>query len=144
MLTRLRTAVNLIERLHFIHSAICAGLILSVAGCTPSGPRALLKGKKLLDRGKYSLAVEALTNATALLATNAQAWNYLGLAYHYSGKLTDAQQAYQRAISLNPDLSEARFNLGCLYLEQKKSELAKSELTAFTLRRNNSAEAFVK
>jgi len=29
-----------------------------VTGCTPPGPRALLKGKKLLERGDYDAAVE--------------------------------------------------------------------------------------
>jgi len=51
---------------------------LLIAGCTPSGPRALLKGKKLLERGDYAGAVAQFKTATSLLATNAQAWNYLG------------------------------------------------------------------
>ena len=42
-------------------------LALFVAGCTPSGPRALLNGKKLLDAGDYAGAVEELRTATTLL-----------------------------------------------------------------------------
>src|SRR5215467_8808748 len=52
-------------------------------GCTPPGPRALLEGKRLIEQGKYARAIEKMRSATSLLATNAQAWNYLGLACHY-------------------------------------------------------------
>ena len=87
-----------------------------LAGCTPRGARALIDGKRLLDQGQYAQAVEKLQLATSLLATNAQAWNYLGLACHQAGQPTNAAQAYQKALALNPDLTEARFNLGCLWL----------------------------
>src|SRR6266446_9762262 len=106
-------------------------LVWFVAGCTPAGPRALLQGKRLLERGKYSPAVAKLTTATVLLATNAQAWNYLGLAYHHAGQAAEAQKAYQRALALNHDLTEAHYNLGCLLLEQNKADAAKTEFTAY-------------
>ena len=68
-----------------------------------------------MAEGKYAEAIEKLKAATALLGgTNAQAWNDLGLAYHHAGEAGEAQKAYQRALGLNQDLSEARFNLGCL------------------------------
>ena len=45
---------------------------------------------------------------------------------------------------LDHDLSEVRFNLGCLWLSQNKLEAAKGEFTAYTLRRPNEAEGFLK
>ena len=51
-----------------------------LAGCTPAGPKALLKGKKYLDRGDFADAVAQFKTATTLLATNANAWNYYGVA----------------------------------------------------------------
>src|SRR5215471_8963598 len=125
-------------------AALAAVGLSIITGCAPAGPSALLQGKKLIERGKYEKAVEKLTVAVDLLRTNAQAYNYLGLAYHYSGRAEQAQRAYERALMLNRDLSEARFNLGCLWLEQNKPELARTELTAFTLRRGTSAEGFLK
>jgi Flp pilus assembly protein TadD len=119
-------------------------LVLLIAGCTPPGPRALLDGQKLLERGKYSQAVEKLQTATTLLATNAHAWNYLGLACQHAGQPVEAEKAYQRALILDHDLSEAHYNLGCLLLDQGKLEGAKSELTAYTLRRANAAQGFLK
>src|SRR6266550_2166401 len=119
-------------------------LAVLLAGCTPPGPRAVLDGKRLLDEGKYPQAVEKLKIATSLLATNAQAWNYLGVAYHRAGQSANAAAAYQKALSLNRDLLEARYNLGCLWLEQNKLDAAKAEFTAYMLRRGNAIEGWLK
>ncbi|HTL18621.1 MAG TPA: tetratricopeptide repeat protein, partial [Patescibacteria group bacterium] len=78
------------------------------------------------------------------VATNAEVWNYLGLACHRAGQVTNAILAYQKAVLINRDLVEARFNLGCLWLEQNQLEPAKSEFTAFTLRRNNVLDGWLK
>jgi Flp pilus assembly protein TadD len=121
----------------------CA-LSLLVAGCTPSGPRALLKGKKYLERGDYAAAVTQFQTATSLLATNAQAWNYLGVAYQYAGRPAEAATAYQHALTYDRDLMEAHYNLGCLWLEQNKPEAAGNEFTAYTLRRSKAPEGWLK
>ena len=117
------------------------------AGCGPPGPRALLEGKRLLEEGKYPEAVEKLNSATELMANNAQAWNYLGLAYHLAGQPDEAAGAYQKALKLDHDLIVAHYNLGCLLLEQNqpdKLEAARNELTAFTLHEGNSSSGWVK
>src|SRR6058998_1183841 len=105
-------------------------LVLLLIGCTPPGPRSLLEGKRLIERGKYTQAIEKLKTATALLPNNAQAWNYLGLACHYAGQTADAEKAYQRALLYNRDLTEAHYNLGCLLLERNKTNAAKIEFIA--------------
>ncbi len=122
-----------------------AGVVLaiSICGCTPHGPRELLQGRRLLDRGKYVQAREKLLAATEILKTNAQAWNYLGVACHHAAEPAEAEKAYQRALLLDHDLSEAHFNLGCLYLEQNRPTTAKNELTAFSLRRGDSLEGLL-
>jgi tetratricopeptide (TPR) repeat protein len=117
---------------------------LMLTGCTPEGPRALLAGKRLMDQGKYPQAVEKLRTATSLLVTNAQAWNYLGLACQQAGEAAEAEKAYQRALALDHDLTEAHYNLGCLWLAQNKPDAARTELMAFTLRRANSAEGLLQ
>ena len=123
---------------------VIASLAL-LSGCTPSGPRALLEGKRLIDDGQYPQAIQKLKAASTLLGgTNAVAWNYLGLAYQHAGEVAEAEWAYQRALALNHDLSEVRYNLGCLWLAQNKLEAAKGEFTAYTLRRPNAAEGFLK
>jgi Flp pilus assembly protein TadD len=113
-------------------------------GCTPPGPRTLLRGRKLIDQGRYAEAIEELRMATSLMSSNAQAWNYLGLSYHYAGQSTNAAQAYMKALTLNQDLVEARYNLGCLRMDQDRLDLAKSELTAYTVLRRNSLEGWLR
>ena len=119
-------------------------LTLVLTGCMPAGPRALLKGKKYLDRGDYTAAVSELKTATTLLATNANAWNYYGVALQRAGQPDDAANAYKRALELDRDLMEAHYNLGSLWLEQNKPDLARVEFTAYTLRRNNDAMGWLK
>jgi tetratricopeptide (TPR) repeat protein len=118
--------------------------VLILSGCTPAGPRALLKGRKYLDHGDYAAAAAQFKTATTLLATNAAAWNYYGVALHRAGQPDEAVNAYKRALELDRDLLEARLNLGTLLLEQNRADEAKTEFTAFTLRRPNDAAGWLK
>ncbi len=119
-------------------------LVLILSGCTPAGPRALLKGRKYLDHGDYAAAAAQFKTATTLLATNAAAWNYYGVALHRAGQPDEAVNAYKRALELDRDLLEARLNLGTLLLEQNRADEAKTEFTAFTLRHPNAAAGWLK
>ena len=119
-------------------------LALVFSGCTPAGPRALLKGKKYLDRGDITAAVTQLKRATTLLSTNANAWNYYGVALQRAGQPDDAAAAYQTALKLDHELVEAHYNLGLLWLEQNKPEAAKEEFTTYTMRRPNDPVGWLK
>ena len=132
-------------KINSVRSAVLfLALLLVIAGCTPAGPRALLKGKKYFDQGDYAGAVAQFKVATTLLATNASAWNYYGVALQRTGQPDDAANAYHRALELDRDLFEARLNLGTLFLEQNKPDAAKTEFTACTLRRPNDATGWLK
>ena len=99
----------------------------------------------MIERGQYAAAIERLKTATSLLSSNAQAWNYLGLAYHQSGDANDAADAYKKALALDQNLVEVHYNLGCLWLEQNRADLARAELTAYTLHRgDNAPEGYIK
>jgi tetratricopeptide (TPR) repeat protein len=119
-------------------------LVAALAGCAPAGTHALLKGKKLLDEGDYADAADEFKSATADISTNAEAWNYLGVAEQHTGQLDDAAKAYQRALELDRDLMEAHFNLGCLWMQEDKPDKAASEFTAFTLRKVNQPDGWLK
>ncbi len=120
------------------------GLVLFNNGCTPSGPRAVLDGARLVREGRADQAVPRLQEAVRLLPKNAQAWNYLGLAWHHAGRPGDAIKAYQQALALDRNLSAARFNLGCLYLDQTNAAAAIAELTTFTALQPNSSAGWAK
>jgi len=104
----------------------------------------MLKGKRYLDRGDALAAVTQFKRATTLLATNANAWNYLGVALQHAGQPDEAAAAYQTALKLDRDLVEAHYNLGCLSLEQNKPDAAKVEFIAYTLRRPNETAGWLK
>lgn len=125
-------------------SCFALALALLLGGCTPPGPRALQQGVRLLAAGDFPAAVGKFRLATSLMSTNAQAWNYLGLACHRAGDAAGAAQGYQQALKLDRDLVETHFNLGCLWLEQNRLENAKAELSAFTLRRGGSVSGWLK
>jgi tetratricopeptide (TPR) repeat protein len=134
----------LVTKNRILSGAILFLLVVFIAGCTPPGPRALLKGKKFLERGDFSSAVEQFKTATTILPANAQAWNYYGVALQHAGQPDDAAAAYNRALTLDRDLTEAHYNLGCLWLEQNKPDSAITEFTAYTLRRSNAPEGWLK
>jgi tetratricopeptide (TPR) repeat protein len=117
----------------------CLGVLLALlvlVGCSPPGRRNLLLGERLIQEGRPAEAIEPLQAAVALLATNApacaQAWNYLGLAYHYANRPSEAAQAYQNALTKDFNLVVVRFNRGCLFLEQGNLPGALNELTTYT------------
>ncbi len=120
------------------------GVALLVAACSPTGPGALLAGKKSLESGQPEAAIASLQTAVLLMPTNAAAWNYLGVAYHQAGQGTNAAAAYAQALRFNRDLIEVRFNLGCLHLEQNNPEAAAVELFAYTARQPNDAAGWCK
>jgi len=112
--------------------ALAVGVLLSLCGCAPPGPRALLKGDRLLQRGRVAQAIPLLEQAVEHLPQEPRAWNHLGLAYQTAGRPADAEQAYRRALAFDTNFATARFNLGCLLLEQQQSERALPELAAYT------------
>ena len=102
------------------------------------------QGQKTSGTRRLRRGGGAIENGHDLLATNAQAWNYLGVACQHAGQTDDAVAAYQRALALDRDLMEAHYNLGCLWLEQNKPDAAESEFTAYTLRRRKAPEGWLK
>src|SRR5690242_16781772 len=88
----------------FLKSLVILLSAIGLTGCGPSGPHALQQGRKLIERGDYARAVEELQVATSLMSTNAQAWNYLGLACHRAGDAKHAQEYYEKALGLDRDL----------------------------------------
>lgn len=127
-------------------AVLLLALVASVGltGCGPPGPRALLDGEKLLKEGRPAPAVERLQKAARLMPKDARAWNFLGLAHHGNQQPDEAIRAYQTAISLDRNLAAARYNLGCLYLEQNNLNAAATELYTYALLQPTSVDGLLK
>jgi tetratricopeptide (TPR) repeat protein len=124
--------------------AAVVALVTPLGGCTPPGPRALLRGERLLREGDAEGALAPLKEATTHLPQMAQAWNHLGLAHHALGQTGDAARAYRQALSLDPNLAVARFNFGSLLLENGNPAAAVNELASFTIQRPKAPEGWVQ
>jgi tetratricopeptide (TPR) repeat protein len=55
-------------------------------------------------------------------------YNYLGESYFEEGKVEQSIDAFNNAVSMNPDLDKARYNLGRAYLKQGNREMAQAQL----------------
>ena len=119
-------------------------VLCGLSGCQPSGPTLARDGVRLLEQGKYERAIEKLVAARERLPGHAQLWNHLGLAYHGAYQLKDAINAYQQALRLDPNLAVARYNLGCLWLEQNEYAMAAEQLRSYTLLQPESADGWLR
>lgn len=115
-----------------------------LAGCSPAGPRAFFRGQEALQHGDSAEAVARFKQASSLMPTNAVVWDYYGMALEADQQPQAAASAYQRALDLDRDLMEAHFNLGNLWLEQNQPDAARAEFTAYTLRRDNDPDGWLK
>lgn len=139
------------QKLSSSHQLVSAALLILLAfgaGCNPPGRRELLLGKQLVEQGRPLEAIEPLKQAISLFGTNttaaARAWNWLGLAYHYSGQAQEALRAYQNAIKSDFNLFAVRYNLGCLLLEHTNLNGAINELVTYTSHQPNDPAGWLR
>ena len=114
-------------------SVLLAGCILLSSGPLladpPDKPEDFLrKANSALNQKNYRGAVYQLKEALVLTNGNPDVWNLLGFAYRKQGKLDLAWDAYERALTLDPDHIDANEYLGELYLMQGQVDLAKKQL----------------
>lgn len=75
-------------------------------------------GKRLLDQGQATQAIDTFRAALATDPRQARAWCGLGAAHRLCADLPAAEEAYEQALKLAPDLPQALSNLGELHLVQ--------------------------
>ena len=112
------------------HLALAAGLVVFMLGVshvtlkqTESREHLMAQCYSLLgatqtQRGEHESAVEYLRRSAALDGSLPESWYNLGVAQHTANHKADAEQAYERAISLNPRHGQAMFNLSLLHAER--------------------------
>lgn len=87
------------------------------------------KGLILFHRGQIDQAKEAFIKALRYNQEQAQAYNNLGVIYlEHEKSLGRAHDNFQRALKVNPDYTEARYNLARTFRQMKKYPEARKEL----------------
>ena len=95
-----------------------------------------------LKRGDQTRALEHAQRATELDPVNPTWWNGLGWLYLQMRRFDDAKTAYLRAISADPNLADAYYNLGKAELALGEAHAAADHLVqALTLRKELAADA---
>lgn len=103
--------------------SLLPALLLS-ACLTPRAAREAEHSKELgtayLTEGNNPQAITEFRRAAAKNRWDADSWQGLGMALFAAGELDDAEAALLHAIDLAPTMSQARMNLGSLYLEMER------------------------
>ncbi|MGN6283090.1 tetratricopeptide repeat protein, partial [Frateuria sp.] len=88
----------------------------------------LLLGLAQQATGRYGQAAATFHHLAQHRPDASAYWNNLGVACRLSGDLPAAEQALARAISLAPDDADVLYNLGLLYIQQRRWPLARETL----------------
>jgi len=96
----------------------------TAAALRPDYPEAHANyGALLADSEDFAAAATELELAVRYAPLSANAWLDLGNAYRGEKEFDKAEDAYQRALRLDPRLVDCHFNLGILYLDGDKPGL---------------------
>lgn len=122
------------ELAHAMAGAFNAGdmeRVIALAGqagdATDEGIQLLL-GLAQQATGRYGQAATTFHHLAQRRPDASAYWNNLGVACRLSGDLSGAEQALAKAISLAPDDADVRYNLGLLYIQQRRWPLAREAL----------------
>ena len=83
-----------------------------------------------LENMKFIDAIKYFSMASNLDSNNAKYFYNLGNAYFYNGWSKEAQNAYAKALYLNPQNPDYRYSLAYLYYDTQKYDKAKKEIDA--------------
>jgi len=80
-----------------------------------------------VDPKNIDVAISYFVKSLSLDTRYYLAWNAIGLAQSLRGSLEEAAKAYQKCLEINPGFAEAHNNLGTIYQETDKPDLAETE-----------------
>jgi tetratricopeptide (TPR) repeat protein len=136
------------RRFHY-NLVVVAAVGMLLTACGPPGARQLQQGERYIEAGQFSEAIVVLRDATRILGdaprpVQAKAWNLLGLAYHNSGQLEAADNAYRAALKLDRDNAAIDYNLGCLRILQSNFPGAIDNLTTYVALRPKDVQGYLR
>lgn len=86
-----------------------------------------------VDPKNIDVAVSYFEKSLALDAKYYLAWNAIGLAQSLRGNIEEAARSYRKCLEINPGFAEAHNNLGTIYQESGKLDLAENEFKSALL-----------
>ncbi len=124
---------------HYLVFLFCAVLIvfmpkIGLAADFDSTPaenaedKSFVAGKKAIAAKKWNDAIEHFKKVVAKNAESADAHNYLGYAYRWTGKMDDSFRHYHIALKLSPNHRGAHEYIGMAYIKVNQPEKAKFHL----------------
>ncbi|HET6906814.1 MAG TPA: sulfotransferase [Rhodanobacteraceae bacterium] len=93
-----------------------------------SEPVQALLGVALQQAGRYAEAADTFARLTRLRPNVSAYWNNLGVACRHAGDLGDSERALLKAKALASGDAEVHYNLGLLYVQQRRWAVARDAL----------------
>jgi TonB family protein len=78
------------------------------------------RGVRLIKQGDFKAAIDALRAAVKQDEADADAWHYLGVAYHRAGDAKESRKAFEKAVKLRPDFADAHAGLAYALLSANR------------------------
>jgi tetratricopeptide (TPR) repeat protein len=126
-------------------------LLVSLAGCNLGANQSNIAGNQAFQNGNYLQAISRFQNALAQNPNNPDANYNLAAIFYSMGKnqgnaqyLSQAEQLYRKAISLNGQHTEAHRGLTALLIETGREQFAFDLLDGWKDRLPNSAEPLIE
>ena len=91
--------------------------------------RMITVGKEAFNKQDYETAERCIKDVIKKKAVFPDLYNMLGLIYHERGKYGLAHKAFEKALELNPNYTEASLNLSVTYNDLGKYTEAKAGYT---------------
>ncbi len=104
------------KQLIIMFTLLCSSSIAIGAGTLYGADKELKSASKMIYKGQYKQAVHILKEAVDSEPDNADAWNLLGYASRKQGNLEMSADAYNKALSIDPDHKDALEYQGELFL----------------------------
>jgi tetratricopeptide (TPR) repeat protein len=86
------------------------------------------EGKKAIDEKRWEAAISHFNKVVSKDPSNADALNFLGLAYRWQNRLDDSLKAYKAALKIDATHLGANEYLGQAYLKMGEKALAQAQL----------------
>ncbi len=125
--------------------ALAFAMLLAIGLCLPSMDKAraagsesspaanarlhdFSEGKKAIDEKRWDAAITHFSRVLVSDPSNADAYNFLGLAYRWQNRLGDSLKAYKAALKIDATHLGANEYLGQAYLKMGDQALAQAQL----------------